>query len=230
MKVFLIAPSLGASSHLTLRWADKIYEWCQKESLQTVDLRNQEAVRHSIIPALKVDKGNRGLVVFVDHGARTFWMGSDKKGIVHARISDGPEKPREKKFPDYLSLFKNKFIFAIACRSATTLGHQMLRRGAHGFIGYNGNFQIPNNAPEELFECMMAGLESLVVENARASDARQSMVEQFEKWREKVQEDTLELKSGQGTERHDMITKYLLNNRDFLVHLGDPNWKLNLKR
>ena len=116
---------------------------------------------------------------------------------------------------------KNKFVYAIACDSAANLGHDAVRLGASGYIGFNCKLWIIINAQNAIGKCFINGIKNILA-NKTAADTRQSMVTEFNTIIE-----TLKNHQKYKSVTHNWLITALSYNRDGIVHLGDPNWHLN---
>ncbi|HLC17000.1 MAG TPA: hypothetical protein VJL89_12330 [Thermodesulfovibrionia bacterium] len=121
MKVILAAPRIpdDDATAMTEKWAIQINDWINTLNLNLISFIGQDATRANVESALKDDLGNKGLFIFIDHG--------DKKTLY-----DAQENPLIDFFN--IGLLKNKFIYALACRSATELGHKALEEGAEAIL------------------------------------------------------------------------------------------------
>jgi len=157
-------------------------------------------------PLTEADFGQTGIFVFFDHGKRDFLEGSDKHNIIDI---------------ENVKLLKNKFIYSISCWSASNLGHTAIIKGAKGYIGFNDQVYIMPEASKIIGHCLTTGLVGIVDNNLNAAQARQSIVTKLLFYAAKI---GLNGKLPQAD--RDIFQNACEHNRDYLIHLGDPNWNI----
>ena len=216
MKIMLIAPEAEDAENLELEEMDDYLPmlatatWAQQactilnHSKHEVDLFLGAKNTEKIISALEEEMDKPGLFVFFYHGDTDHLINAD--GSILLDINDLP-------------LLKNKFIFAIACRSAAQFGHEAVRMGAVGFIGLNHDFTILQECWNDQGACLLEGLTSLAIDGETAADARHKIVKRSN------MELSTHLKT-LGPIAQLTIIPTLIHNRDALVHLGCPDWRM----
>lgn len=207
MKVFLVAPNLKKDpiTNLTLKWAEELNHWLKKrKDLQVVPLLGDNAIQAKVHSALEKEIKQDGLFIFIDHGTREKLLGSNGDPIIELENID---------------LLKNKFIYAVACKAASMLGHEAVRKGAKGYIGYNDNVHIISRLSIGCGKSLLSGVKFLLENKCNAALVRKKIVENMDELIDKIQK----LENYNHVKEAYIITA-LRHNRDYLVHLGDPDY------
>ncbi len=210
VKVFLVAPQLpdDLATELTIKWATQLKKSLSSmKRIKLVSFLGKDALRANMELELKKHLGKPGIFVFIDHGERDRLFGADDKAIIDM---------------DNIELLKNKFIYAIACKSASRLGHTALINGAAGYFGFNNNFHITTTAPDTFGRCFLSGLTALLKENRSPIEARERIEIVTNRVIDKLK---MHFKTTRDA-RLPLVVTYLRHNLDFMVCLGDPNWRV----
>ncbi len=214
INVILVAPQIknDLPTKITTDWAVQLSGFIKANSDYTLAaFLREDAVRSKVEDALRRQKNQPGFFVFLDHGDRDVFIGSDERRLIDAGNVD---------------LLRNKLIYTISCKSAASLGYEALKEGAVGYIGFNNDFRIEPYAPTVFGHCFLAGLKSLM----RGCVIQESiMTVNVKKARERVKNEmssiTLLLDTVQipATHRY-KIARSLRHNMDSMVWLGDLGW------
>lgn len=211
MKVFLVAPILddNPATEITIEWAVHLEELlCDlgDENMIVVPFLGKEAVRVKVEAALKKDKNNKGIFVFIDHGENDKLFGSDDQTLLDT---------------ENIHLLKNKFIYAVACKSASTLGHKALKNNVAGYIGFTDRFHIMPTAKNTYGHCFLSGIKDIILQKA-------SVLEAMERVKNEINRVIHKLKTHKKIHpitRNAVITS-LMHNLNCMVCLGDTDWRI----
>jgi len=113
------------------KWSEKIINEASNKGVRVIDLHRQKAERKRFLGTLK--KSNPSLVVLNGHGDENTVTGHDMQ-VILTEI-DG-------------SIVSGKIIFARACRSAKTLGPNLVTRGTSVYLGYREDFWFKYNTKD----------------------------------------------------------------------------------
>ncbi|MDM8536881.1 toll/interleukin-1 receptor domain-containing protein [Desulfobacterales bacterium HSG17] len=210
LKLFLVAPQMpdDLATEYTISWARQLNDSVQKmNNVELISVLGQDAVRTNVEVELKKDCGNSGLLVFIDHGERDSFLGADDKPVIDENNID---------------LLNNKFIYAIACRTVSGLGHRAISKGAVGYMGFNNDFHIITTAPDTFGKCFLSGLMAILENNRSPFEAREQIELMINSITNRLR--THFKKSNDG--RLAMVITALRHNLDCMVCLGDPNWRI----
>jgi hypothetical protein len=209
MKVILAAPRIpdDKATEMTEQWAIQIKNWINTLNLNLISFIGQDATRANVESALIDDFDNKGIFIFIDHGDKNI-------------LFDAQEKP----LIDFynIGLLKNKFIYAVACRSASELGHKSLEEGAAGYIGFNHYFKFISTYSDTFGKCFLHGLTTLLRERKSALEARKTIVSLTERI-------INEIKKNKKISQIDksLTTTCLRHNMDYMVLLGNTSWTID---
>jgi len=208
--VFIVAPHIAGEklSQYTLQWANELMERLKNiQHINLIPVFKDNAVRHTIEILLKQHIYHSGIFIFIDNATKTELMGSDNKSLIDE---------------NNISLLKNKFIYAVAPYSSSTLGRTALNAGVSCYMGFNDSLRIPDNAWKIFGAILLKGLISIIEENRSAI----SVKERFELETYKLQ-DLLIKKLGL---RHKVDLAILINslqhNMKSVEFLGTEDWKI----
>jgi len=209
-RVFLVAPQQHDDivSSFTIQWARQINDAIgDLKDIILISVLGSEAVKDRVIELLTKDQDNPGIFIYINHGERNRLLGSDGGTIIDS---------------DNVDLLKNKFVFAIACKSCAGLGFTAYEKGAVGYFGFNNDFQIIPTAQTIFGRCFLDGLMAIVKENRSPFEARMhiglrinEIINQFQK-----------LPRRDKTYRQNLIIAALRHNLDSMILWGDPNWRI----
>lgn len=208
--VFLVAPQLpdDLATEYTISWARQVHDAIRDlENVRLSSVLGSEAVRCRVEELLEKDRGNPGIFIFIDHGERDRLLGADEEAVIDM---------------DNLDLLKNKFVYAIACRSAAGLAALAYEKGAIGYLGFNNDFHIIPSSQAIFGRCFLAGLMAILKENSSPFQARlrielrmNDVIGHFQKLPTEVK-----------THRQQMVIAALRHNLDSISYWGDPNWRI----
>jgi hypothetical protein len=210
MKIFIVAPQLqnDKATELTLQWALQLETSLNDiHDVSVISLFGRMAVREKVESALNEELGNQGIFVFIDHGERDALYGSDAKSLI-----DGKN----------IELLKNKFIYAIACRSAAELGRHALQKGVQGYIGFNHDFHIITSASHIFSHCFLSGLTAMVKDG-------KTMIEAIETIKTATRDIINRIKRDNKIHpiTRNLVVSALQHNLDYIVPLGSPIWRIS---
>lgn len=209
MNVFMVAPQLDddPGTEITVKWAIQLKEsMSDLDKIQLIPFFGKKAVRAQVEPALKKDMENKGIFAFIDHGERDKLIGADDKALIDN---------------ENIGLLKNKFIYAVACKSASNLGRKALKSNVAGYIGFTESFHIVPTASNTFGHCFLSGLRAIII-------GRTSALEAMEKVKTEIRRVIHELKTHK---RIHLITRNrviasLVHNINCMVCLGNSNWRI----
>ena len=211
-KLFLVAPRLenDLATELTIQWANEFKEKMSISShnFDMLCLLGKDAIRPNIENLLKQHIHQTGLFVFIDHGENDQLIGSDGRSIIDL---------------DNIGLLNNKFIYAIACRSGAELGYAALNSGAVGYMGFNNDFHIITSATKTFCQCFLSGVMALLQENKSPLEARERVKIEVGGVIDKLKHKYHTTKDA----RLPIIVNSLKHNMNFMVCLGDYNWRIH---
>jgi hypothetical protein len=211
MKVFLVAPQPenDPAAEITVEWVVHLEEFLRNlddENIVVVPFFRSEAVRANVEAALKEDKGNKGIFVFIDHGEKDKLPGSDDQALIDT---------------ENIHLLKNKLIYAVACKSASSLGHEALKNNIASYIGFIDRFHIMPTASNTYGHCFLSGIKAIILQKVSSLEAMEKVKNEI-KWiihklktRKKIPPIT----------RNTVITS-LMHNLNCMVCLGDTDWRI----
>lgn len=209
INVILAAPQLedDRATAITIKWAEQLKEAISHlEHIVLVPFLGKDAVREKIEPFLKKDIESRGIFVFIDHGESDKLTGSDDQPLIDT---------------DNIGMLKNKFVYAVACKSASKLGYEALKKGVAGYIGFNDNFQIWVPATNLIFVCFLSGIMEMIENKKPAIDAREKVENEIRRYIHKLR---AQKKISRTSRKY--IISVLRHNFNSMVCLGDWKWKI----
>jgi hypothetical protein len=209
MNVFLVAPQLedDRATKITVKWASQFNEAIGKlDNIAATAFLGKHAIRVNVEAALKKDEGNKGIFAFIDHGKKDKLFGADDKALIDT---------------ENIGLLKNKLVYAIACKSASTLGRKALKSKAVGYIGFTDSFHIIPDAANTFGYCFLSGLQSIIMQKSTLQEA-------IKKVENEIQWVIQKLKTHEAIHpitRNTIITS-LRHNFNCMVCLGDISWRI----
>ena len=211
MKVFLVAPQPEDDpvSEITVEWGWHLEEFFRNlddENILVVPFFRSEAVRANVEAALKEDKGNKGIFVFIDHGEKDKLLGSDDQALINTQN---------------IHLLKNKLIYAVACKSASGLGHTALINNIVSYIGFTDRFHIMPTASNTYGHCFLSGIKTIILQNYSAFEAMGKVKNEI-RW---IIHKLKAHKKIHPITRNTVITS-LMHNLNCMVCLGDTDWRI----
>ncbi|MCP4347449.1 MAG: hypothetical protein GY795_18240 [Desulfobacterales bacterium] len=207
MNVFIVAPLVkdDIATQLTVKWANQLCKEIEKlNKFKLVTLLGEGVIRAEVESALEKDRDNPGIFIFIDHGGKKCLYGADEQAIITF---------------DNVDVLKNKFVYAIACKSASEFGHRALKAGVQGYIGFNNSFQIIIPASETFGYCFLSGILGILKDGKCAIDA----IDKIRTVTEQVI-GKLEINPKIPELTRKITITSLRHNLDFMVCLGDPYW------
>jgi len=125
IKIWLTTrPNHDLTTNYLSSWMGLVFNQAKKSGIKVLDLKGKRANKKeltSMVYKLKPD-----LIVFNGHGDEMTITGNDDNILIKEGVND--------------NLLKDKIIYAIACRSAKSLGVSAISKGAKAYIGYNEDF------------------------------------------------------------------------------------------
>ena len=119
-------PRYDPATHYLFYWSGFLVDEAKKRNVRTIDLSKEKAKKdkfHSYLLKQPVD-----IVILNGHGNSEEVAGQNDEVLLS--VSSGAK------------LMKGKNIFIRACDAATTLGQEIMKMGATGFVGYTRPFWI----------------------------------------------------------------------------------------
>jgi len=229
IKIILIAPVWKNVKNdptlITYGWATKLkkylHELSKHNGYQLECFIKKDAVRKQVEDYLLRDKGNPGIIIFLDHGQEDSLLGSDKLPMIDL---------------DNAYLLQNKFIYSIACRSGSSLAKKAISKGACGYIGFVNDFQfiiksdLIGKCTDTFGKCFLSGLTKLLADQCNMWDA----VEHIQSRTEGIMADIRNKLAKKGEDRfkekYYLAAAYIItslrHNLDCMSPLGDPKWSI----
>lgn len=207
MKIFLVAPQIeeDLATRITVTWAEGLRKSLQKTAeYSLMTFLGKDAVCKKVESALKDDEGAPGVFIFIDHGQKDRLIDSENNSLIDM---------------DNIRLLKNKFIYTIACESATDLGHRALQEDAVGYIGFINKFQVIPFAQMVFGHCFIKGILAIITEKRKTKDIKDIVSSE-------ILQKIMEIESYKKIPKQDkiIIITSLKHNLNSMICLGDPNW------
>ncbi len=165
MKLFLVAPvNDRITKKITAVWAKDIADWLEPMKIDKTVMIGKDVSREAVEKALKPHHRQPGLFCFIDHG-------------MYGRLLDSGDGPMIDQ--ENIQLLENKFIYAIACKSARDLGPRAVAAGARGFLGFTRLVYIGlfEDVPRITGKCLMSGFIRMMRNGCTAVEAMRAITE-----------------------------------------------------
>lgn len=207
MKLFIVAPiNDGLTEKTTVVWAQNAVKFAAMQGISATPLVGKSITRKVVEEALAAHQDEPGMFCFFDHGTECSLYDADHQPMIDT---------------DNVSLLRNKYIYAVACRSAAGLGPIAIRSGAAGFLGFSEKVYVSLLAdfPLLIGRCLVSGLITLLRDAGNAGQAETFI-------REKHRTTILEQmhRTDVSHAKRLLLADALLRNQACLTVLGDKYW------
>lgn len=123
--LFLVTrPRYDLVTHYFYHWTALLLVEADRKRIQYIDLEKGKVEKTRVQSYIR--KRSPNVVIFNGHGSDDAIAGDDDKGI--ASVADD------------LGIFSNKTVYIRSCSSGKSLGPEMVKKGAYGFVGYQESF------------------------------------------------------------------------------------------
>lgn len=213
-KILITRPDHDPTTAYLFAWAEPIIDLISNgQVFRLVDLAKEQANKNNFLSSLKKEKP---VFIFLNgHGTGTIVTGYNNEPLVVMGNNE--------------DLFKNKIIYALACKSGRTLGRWLVGNGTKVYLGYEDDFifiideaQSANpltDATAKLYLEPSNILVSSLVEGLTAGEA-------YQKSQNKYQENINSLLTSEASPEDKDLVPYLYWDLEHQVCLGDKEAKI----
>lgn len=213
-KILITRPDHDPTTAYLFAWTEPIIDLVSKSQVfGLIDLAKEQANKNNFLDALKKEKP---VFIFLNgHGSGTTVAGYNNEPLVVMGNNE--------------DLFKDKVVYALACKSGRTLGRWLVGNGTKVYLGYEDDFifiideaKVANPLTDETAKLYLEPSNILVSSLITGSTAGEAYQESQNKYQEHINE----ILTSESQEDDKDLLPYLFWDKEHQVCLGDKEAKI----
>ena len=126
--LFLVTrPRYDLATHYLYYWTKILLVEAERKGIDFIDIKKEKVEKKTVQSYIK--KKSPDVVILNGHGSHNSITGDESRDIFSTS--------------DDLTIFEDKKVYVRSCDSGKSLGPEIVKNGAEGFIGYEESFVFP---------------------------------------------------------------------------------------